>query len=102
MAITDKTRKILWGRSGNRCAMCRHELVIQATEADDDSVVGDECHIVSGQTMGPRHSPEFPVEDLDGLANLILLCRVHHKMVDDQYETYTPDLLRKLKHNHEA
>jgi hypothetical protein len=30
------------------------------------------------------------------------LCRVHHKMVDDQCETYTVELLRKLKSNHEA
>ena len=29
MAITAKTRKILWGRSGNRCAICRTELVLE-------------------------------------------------------------------------
>ena len=28
-------------------------------------------------------------------------CRVHHKMVDDQHETYTADLLKNLKQNHE-
>lgn len=101
MPISDKTRKILWGRSGNRCATCRHELVVDATGADDESVVGDECHIVSGKTQGPRHDPAFPVDRLDEPENLILLCRVHHKMVDDQYETYTVELLRKLKANHE-
>jgi hypothetical protein len=101
MAITDKTRKILWGRSGNRCAMCRHELVVDATPADDESVVGDECHIVSGKGQGPRYDPAFSPDRLDELDNLILLCRVHHKMVDDQHETYTADALRTLKANHE-
>ncbi len=101
MAITDKTRKILWGRSGNRCAICRHELVVDATIADNESVVGDECHIVSGQGEGPRYDKAFPSGQLDGPGNLILLCRVHHKMVDDQHETYTVDLLRTVKANHE-
>jgi hypothetical protein len=101
MAITDKARKILWGRSGNSCTMCRHELVIDATIVDDESVVGDECHIISGQGQGPRYDSVFPVEWLDEPDNLILLCRVHHKMVDDQCETYTVALLRELKKNHE-
>lgn len=99
--MLDKTRKILWGRSGNRCAVCRRELVIDAAPADDESIVGDECHIVSGKEQGPRHDPAFPAERLDKPENLILLCRVHHKMVDDQYETYTVEVLRKLKANHE-
>jgi len=101
MPISDKTRKILWGRSANRCAVCRHELVLDSTLLDDESVVGDECHIVSGKTEGPRHDPAFPMERLDQPENLILLCRVHHKMVDDQFETYTVEVLQKLKLNHE-
>jgi hypothetical protein len=101
MPISEKTRKILWGRSGNKCAKCRRELIISRTAADDESVVGDECHIVSGKNQGPRYDPTFPVEQLDEPENLILLCRVHHKMVDDQYDTYTVQVLRRLKENHE-
>jgi hypothetical protein len=101
MAITDKTRKILWGRSGNRCAVCRHELLVDATPADEESVVGDECHIISGKCQGPRYGPTFLLNRLDEPDNLILLCRVHHKMVDDQHETYTTEVLRSLKVNHE-
>src|SRR5581483_11002909 len=70
--------------------------------ADNESVVGDECHIISGKGHGPRHDPTFPPEHLEEPNNLILLCRVHHKMVDDQYETYTIDVLRTLKTNHEV
>lgn len=101
MSISDKTRKILWGRSGNRCAICKHELVIDAIEQDDESVVGDECHIISAREQGPRHDPTYPQEHLDEYENLILLCRIHHKMVDDQEETYTADILRQVKSNHE-
>lgn len=102
MAISDKSRKILWGRSGNRCAICRHELVIDSTPHDAESVVGEECHIISGKGAGPRHDPLFPEDKLDEPENLALFCRVHHKMVDDQVETYTVELLRSLKKNHEA
>lgn len=102
MAISDKSRKLLWGRSGNRCAICRRELIIEATANDDESVVGDECHIVSGQAGGPRHDPDFPKSLLDEPENLLLLCKTHHKLVDDQHETYTVDLLQRLRSNHEG
>jgi hypothetical protein len=101
MPISDKTRKILWGRSGNRCAICRHELVIDASSLDDESVIGEECHVVSGKDHGPRYDTEYAAERIDEPENLILLCRIHHKMVDDQYETYNADVLSKLKVNHE-
>lgn len=101
MAITDKTRKILWGRSGNRCAICRQSLVVSETSVDSESVVGDECHINSGVPKGPRYNLEMNPQNIDDISNLLLLCRVHHKMVDDQFETYTTDILKAIKANHE-
>lgn len=68
---------------------------------DDESVVGDECHIISPQKSGPRHDPSYPAKELDGYKNLLLLCQVHHKMIDDQYETYTAEILLKIKETHE-
>jgi hypothetical protein len=76
--------------------------VEEATRADAESVVGDECHIVSGQSQGPRYDAKFPAARVDEPDNLILLCRVHHKMVDDQTQTYTVEALQKLKAIHET
>lgn len=101
MSITDKARKVLWGRSGSLCAFCKAHLVVDATAVDSESVVGDECHIISEAPNGPRHDSTFALDEIDGLANLILLCRVHHKLVDDQAETFTASTLRQLKANHE-
>lgn len=101
MSITDKTRKVLWGRSGNLCAFCKAHLVVDASAADSESVVGDECHIISGAPNGPRHDPTLAADVIDGLDNLVLLCRVHHKLVDDQPETFTASSLRQLRANHE-
>ena len=97
MPVSDKTRKILWGRSGNTCAICWHKLVVDATSMDDESIVGEECHIVSGKIQGPRYDAQFAANRLDEPENLVLLCRVHHKMVDDQHETYTVEYFRNLK-----
>src|SRR3990172_3353800 len=101
MSISDKTRKVLWGRSANRCAICKNELVIDATADDDESVVAEESHIISSQPSGPRYDSSYPQEKLDSYHNLILLCRTHHKMVDDQTATFTTDRLRQMKSNHE-
>ena len=102
MPITNKTRKILWGRSGNRCAICKNELVINASEYDDESVVAEECHIISSLPNGPRYDQSYPKDKLDSHENLILLCRIHHKLIDDQVETFMPEILRQMKTNHEV
>lgn len=100
MAITDKNRKTLWARSGNRCAMCRDELVAERNEHDRNLNIGDECHIISEQSNGPRHVSKYE-KDFDDYENLILLCKNHHKTIDELWETYTIDLLRTIKINHE-
>lgn len=101
MPITNRTRKILWGKSGNRCAICKKKLVVDATAHDNESVVGDECHIISSSSNGPRYDRSYPTEQMDSFDNLILLCRTHHKMIDDQTATYTQDLLLQIKYNHQ-
>lgn len=100
MGISDKTRKLLWGRSGNRCAVCRCALIADATDADPAAVVGDECHIIAQGAKGPRARP-VPLAELDDYANLILLCRTHHKQIDDQPNEFSEQKVRDLKTAHE-
>lgn len=102
MAISEKTRKILWGRSGNRCAICRRELVMDANDLDDESVLGDECHIVAHQSTGPRGDSPLSLRERDNYENLILLCKVHHKLTDDQPNTFTVERLKDRKRRHET
>jgi hypothetical protein len=56
----------------------------------------------SASPNGPRHNPDFPAEQFDALDNFILLCATHHKMIDDQQETYTAEVVRSIKSNHES
>lgn len=101
MTISARSRKLLWGRSGSRCAICRRELIMAETLVDDESIIGDECHIVSAVSGGPRYDPSFPQERVHDYSNLLLLCKVHHKLIDDQELEYTAFRLSKLKAAHE-
>ena len=102
MSISPKTQKMLWGRAANRCAICRKELVMDATETDDESLVGEACHIVAQSVDGPRGDSPITGEQRDKYANLILLCNIHHKQVDDQSIAYTVSKLEDLKSQHES
>jgi len=103
MGITAKTRKILWARAGNRCALCRCNLTGDATSEDPEAVLGDECHIISKSTKVPRSFRNYNVEkeELDGYDSLILLCKNHHKLVDDQPNLFDVEKLKTLKSAHE-
>ena len=99
MSISDKTRKDLWAKSGNRCAICKKEFF---TSIDtDDFNIGEECHIVSSSPNGPRHIEDYG--DYDSFDNIILLCRNHHKEIDDpaNFRIYTVEKLSEIKKEHE-
>ncbi len=102
MGISLKTHKMLWGRSGGRCSMpeCRRLLVVDETETDDPSIIGDEAHIVAREPDGPRGNSHLSPEERDRYDNLILLCKIHHKVVDDQQNTYTVERLHQIKDEH--
>lgn len=98
MAISDKTRKSLWAKSGNRCSICKIEL-FSSKNGKNEFNIGEECHIISSKKNGPRHKPG--IDDYDLFNNLILLCRNHHKEIDELTDTFTEELLRYIKSHHE-
>lgn len=102
MGISLKTHKMLWGRSGGRCSMpdCKKVLVVDETETDNPSIVGDEAHIVASEPTEPRGDSPLTPEERDRYDNLILLCKIHHKIVDDQPNYYTIGRLHQIKHDH--
>jgi len=93
---------MLWGRSGNRCAMpaCKRVLYEDETLTDDASLVGEEAHIVARSQDGPRGDSTLTTDERDKYNNLVLLCSVHHKSIDDQPLEYTVDKLHKIKSDH--
>ncbi|MGE0308258.1 MAG: HNH endonuclease, partial [Acidimicrobiia bacterium] len=81
------------------CAICKVDL----TALDGrDVIVGDEAHIRSKKPDGPRNDVQYPADKVDAYANLILLCKAHHKLIDDNADVFPADLLEEIKARHEA
>ena len=100
MPITDRTRKLLWGRAGNRCAICRTELSIVPIEGNT-ALVGEECHIAAQSEGGPRFIPTLPQNARDDYRNLILLCATHHAEIDQRLDVFSIEKLNEIKATHE-
>jgi hypothetical protein len=103
MSISLKTHKMLWGRAACRCSLsnCRKELIEDATVADEESVIGEAAHIIAKEPSGPRGDSNLNEKQKDSYQNLILLCKEHHKLADDQCNTYTVKTLKEMKEAHE-
>ncbi len=101
MSISEKTAKMLWGNSASRCAICRKYLYISETETDDPSLIGDMAHIVGHKPESARHRPDYSKEKLHLSPNLILLCKNHHKEVDDRAGEFTEEKILEIKANYE-
>ena len=84
--------------SGNKCAFPDCE----APMWDQGSVLGEICHIHGRRPGSARYIAQLSPTFVHGLDNLVLLCGSHHKLVDDQEDTYTADWLRQRKVEHEA
>ena len=104
MAFSAHTIKVLFARSGNRCAhpVCDAELVAAASAEDPDAVIGQIAHIVAQSDNGPRADPSLSANERDLAQNLVLLCPTHHRVADSQENTYSIDDMARWKREHEA
>jgi hypothetical protein len=98
------TRIRVWSESGAMCAFadCRHRLVMIDSQRDAYSLVGQVAHIVAEKQGGPRGNSPLRADQRNDFPNLILLCLPHHKLVDDNPETYSVEMLAEMKFDHES
>jgi hypothetical protein len=82
--------------------MCKKQLFEDEGLSDDPSVLGQECHIVGEENTAksPRGLNPLPLDQRNFFDNLILLCRDHHKIIDDQPDKYTIEELHRVKNEH--
>lgn len=60
------------------------------------------AHIIAFSPAGPRGARALAAEIKDDLPNLMLLCHVHHILVDNNEALYPVRALRAFKRRHEA
>lgn len=103
MAIKLKDVKVLWAKSGNRCAICFKSLT---HESEDVSAVGEQAHI-KGENSGKSKQPSARYDKLqsederNSYANLVLLCPTCHTIIDKNEAEYTVERLHIIKDEHE-
>ncbi len=106
MSISDippRVRSLLWAKSAGRCEFdgCNRLLwrdgltQIEMNFADVAHIIGDSYH-------GPRGDVVLSKEYCSNVSNIMLMCLDHHRMIDQITETYTDEILRGMKQNHET
>src|ERR1035438_8418257 len=98
-APTERDIKKLFAVSLNQCAFTNCLMPIFTLT---DEMIGEICHIKAKSPDGPRYDPTQTDIERHGFENLILLCRNHHKIVDDKPEKFTVEWLTNIKQQHEA
>lgn len=105
MGVKTKDIKILWSKSAGRCSMpdCRLCLVAESSDAvpSKNVLVGENCHIVGEKETSPRGRSMLTDDERSRYPNLILLCRNHHKVIDDDEHEWPIERLHQIKADHE-
>jgi hypothetical protein len=103
-SYSQNTIKLLFGASGNQCAFpgCTNPVIAPGTPMSDAVVIAQICHIYAVSDNGPRGKSGLTAAERNAPENLILMCGHHHPLVDKQWETYSADLLKAWKRQHEA
>jgi hypothetical protein len=79
--------------------MCKKDLLFE-TNGVVSSLIGEVAHIVGETIAAARGVSPLSLVDRNEAENLILLCRDHHKIVDDDPATYPVDRLHRVKTDH--
>ena len=101
--IPDSVTNRLFALSGNQCAFpgCSNQVTLH--EDDERPVtVGQRAHVIAVGRQGPRSEAAGPMDHLDSVENLILLCHECHTRIDQNPRIYSVAVLTKYKLDHEA
>lgn len=100
-----KVQSALWARAAGRCQYrgCNQDLVGDLISGNKDALFGFIAHIVADSATGPRGDPVRSSKLAKSLDNLMLLCSVHHKLIDvDDEDGHPEPFLLVMKAEHEA
>jgi SMODS-associated and fused to various effectors sensor domain len=102
--VSELTQRVLWARAAGRCeyAGCNRDLLADLISGVEDKNFGFVAHIVAAKPTGPRGDPVRSLLLVDDVRNLMLLCHVHHKVIDvDGKDDHPEDCLLAMKGAHE-
>ncbi|HEX3069107.1 MAG TPA: hypothetical protein VHX14_11070 [Thermoanaerobaculia bacterium] len=98
--VTEATAKRLYAVSGNACAFPRCPLPL--IDPASGTLTGRICHIRARNPKGARYDTLQTDEQRNSFENLILMCPIHHDVIDADEKSYTVERLLQLKQDHES
>jgi len=102
--IPRNTQLKLWIKAGGRCEFngC-NEYLLRDRLTLSETNYSDIAHIVAVSPEGPRGNDPLPADQRNKLENLMLVCKKHHKLIDDKrlVADYPKEKLLKFKDEHE-
>lgn len=101
MGILQKDIKLLWGRSGNRCAICKTELTQDSKAITSSFTLGEQAHIIGEKKDAARGISNLSLKERNSYHNLILLCPTHHTEIDNNEADWTIEKIYQKKSEHE-
>lgn len=91
-SYSDKTLKSLYGASAGMCAYpaCLKSCIKSGPSVQEVVLTGEIAHIKGVKPNAPRHDANMTKKERDSYPNLILLCNIHHPIIDQKNETGSP------------
>jgi hypothetical protein len=103
--FSEKVKRAVAARAGWHCSLagCAKLTVGPSEEAPDAfASIGEAAHICAASPGGRRYDASMTPDDRAGFDNAIWLCSDHAKLIDRDEVTYSADMLRAMKREHEA
>lgn len=103
-ALSELTRRVLWARAAGRCEYegCNKSLLDDLLSGTEDRNFGFVAHIIADTPTGPRGDALRSAKLSDDISNVMLLCHVHHKLIDvDAVAAHPEARLLGMKAAHE-
>jgi len=101
--FSELTKRILAARVANRCSNPDCRAQTSGPQIDDSKAVnvGVAAHITAAALGGPRYDPTLSSEQRSDIFNGVWLCQNCAKLVDNDPNLYSADILRKWKQDAE-
>lgn len=101
MPASEKIKRVIWSKAAGKCSICREDLMLDGEGEELTHLVGEVAHIVAEKEDGPRGVSDLDLSARNSERNLLLLCLAHHKIIDDDPNSYHVDRLLEIKSAHE-
>lgn len=102
MAISDRTKRLLWSRSGGYCQnpACNRDFFVIFQNGEVMSLE-ELAHVIGQSTRGPRGISDLGARERDEYENIILLCPTCHSLIDKSPDQFSVEILHDWKRHHE-